>query len=118
MLDGSKIPWRDSWLYEYFWERAFPQTPTVLGVRGDRYKFMRYHGIWDKYELYDLEKDPHEMNNLLGDFIQDDEAGPLDNLIRQRAEGETREVFDMMSKKLSDLLEETRCAPEPNWRPA
>ena len=117
MLDGSDIEWRDAWLYEYFWERAFPQTPTVVGVRGDRYKFMRYHGVWDKYELYDLKNDPHEMHNLLGDFIQDDEAGSLGHLIRRRATGETNAAFETMSRKLFDLLEETGCAAEPNWRP-
>ena len=30
LLDGSKSAWRDAFLYEYFWERMFPQTPTVL----------------------------------------------------------------------------------------
>ena len=50
--------WRDTFLYEYFWERAFPQTPTVVGVRGDRYKLMGFHGVWDRYELSDLETDP------------------------------------------------------------
>lgn len=24
-----------------------------------------YHGIWDTNELYDLENDPNEMNNLI-----------------------------------------------------
>ena len=61
LLDGSSDDWRDAFLYEYFWERAFPQTPTVLGVRGDRYKLIRFHGVWDPYEL---EADPHEMRNL------------------------------------------------------
>ena len=116
MLDGTEIEWRDAWLYEYFWERSFPQTPTVLGVRGDRYKFMQYHGIWDKYELYDLENDPHETHNLLGEFIQDDEAGTLDHLIHRNATGETKEVFEMMRGKLFKLLDDTGCAREPNWR--
>jgi N-acetylglucosamine-6-sulfatase len=26
---------------------------------------MFYHGLWDKNELYDLEKDPHERHNLI-----------------------------------------------------
>lgn len=57
--------WRERIYYEYFWERPFPQTPTVHAVRTDKYKFIRYYGIWDINELYDIENDPWEMNNLI-----------------------------------------------------
>jgi N-acetylglucosamine-6-sulfatase len=57
--------WRDELLYEYYWERNFPQTPTVHAVREDQYKYVHLHGIWDLDELYDLAADPHENNNLL-----------------------------------------------------
>ena len=53
--------------YEYYWERNFPQTPTVHAIRTDRYKYMHYHGIWDTDELYDLRNDPAEMKNLIDD---------------------------------------------------
>ncbi|TRX58452.1 sulfatase [Fulvivirga sp. M361] len=65
LLKKEDIPWRDRIYYEYFWERPFPQTPTVHAVRTDKYKFIRYYGIWDVNELYDLENDPWEMNNLI-----------------------------------------------------
>ena len=35
------------------------------GVRTDRYKLIRYHGIWDTNEFYDLENDPWETTNLI-----------------------------------------------------
>ena len=57
---------RDKIYYEYYWENDFPMTPTVFGVRTDKYKYIRYQGIWDRNELYDLENDPHEMYNLIG----------------------------------------------------
>lgn len=59
--------WRQRIYYEYYWEFDFPQTPTTFGVRTDRYKYIRYHGIWDTNELYDLENDPYEMNNLIAE---------------------------------------------------
>ena len=40
-------------------------TPTTFGVRDSQYKLIRYHGVWDRNELYDLKNDPHEMYNLI-----------------------------------------------------
>ena len=40
-------------------------TPTTFGVRDDQFKYIRYHGIWDRNELYDLKNDPNEMHNLI-----------------------------------------------------
>ncbi|MEQ8471845.1 MAG: sulfatase [Marinoscillum sp.] len=65
LLYDQEIAWRDTVYYEYFWERPFPQTPTVHAVRTSKYKFIRYHGIWDINELYDIENDPNEMRNLI-----------------------------------------------------
>jgi N-acetylglucosamine-6-sulfatase len=64
---GDTRGWREEFLYEYFWERNFPQTPTLHALRGERYKYIRYHGLWDSDELFDLQADPHEMRNLIRD---------------------------------------------------
>lgn len=66
-LEGKEQPWRTGLLYEYYWERNYPQTPTMHALRGSRYKYIHYNGIWDTDELYDLEKDPLEANNLILD---------------------------------------------------
>lgn len=66
LLQGKGIPWRDCIFYEYFWEHEYPQTPTMFGVRTDRYKYIRYYGIWDSNEFYDLQVDPYETKNLIG----------------------------------------------------
>lgn len=65
LLTGKNIPWRDKIFYEYYWEYEFPQTPTMHGVRTDRYKYIRYHGVWDTNEFYDLQNDPDEIHNLI-----------------------------------------------------
>jgi len=62
---GQDAGWRNRIFYEYFWERDFPMTPTVFGVRSDKYKYIRYQGIWDRNEFYDMENDPEEMYNLI-----------------------------------------------------
>jgi len=64
---GKKIPWRDYFLYVYYWEKNFPQSPTVFSLRGERYKYITYYGLWDADEFYDLKEDPNESNNLWGD---------------------------------------------------
>ncbi len=56
---------REALLYEYYWEPAFPQTPTTFALREGRYKLIQYHGIWDTDELYDLATDPDETRNLI-----------------------------------------------------
>ena len=63
--NGRADTWRTTFVYQYFWEHAFPQTPTTYAIRGDRYKYIYYHGVWDKNELYDLQTDPKEMHNLI-----------------------------------------------------
>ena len=37
------------------------------GVRTDRYKLIHFEGDMDPWELFDLENDPHELENLYGD---------------------------------------------------
>ncbi|HRP54807.1 sulfatase [Agriterribacter sp.] len=68
LLKGQTTGWqRDKVFYEYYWEQAFPQTPTTFAIRTDRYKYIYYNGVWDINELYDLKNDPYEMNNLIRD---------------------------------------------------
>lgn len=80
--------WRKSLLYEYYWEPAFPQTPTTFALRTDRYKLIQYHGIWDTDELYNLVEDPNEMHNLI-------------------AEGEHQALIAKLRQQLHERLRET-----------
>lgn len=79
LLKGDETNWRDRIFYEYYWEYEFPMTPTMFGVRTDKYKYIRYQGIWDRNEFYDLENDPNEMYNLI-------EKPELQPLIREHLE--------------------------------
>lgn len=68
ILRGRNVEWsRKNVFYEYYWESAFPQTPTTFAIRTDRYKYITYNGVWDINELFDLQADPYEMNNLIRD---------------------------------------------------
>lgn len=74
---GKRVPWRDALLYEYYWERNFPHTPAMHAVRGARYKYIRYYGLWDTDELYDLVADPLETTNLIRDPAHRDVAARM-----------------------------------------
>jgi N-acetylglucosamine-6-sulfatase len=70
LLRGETEGWRDAWYYEYNYEKQFPYTPNVRGIRTDRWKYVRYpHGDGGpdrhKAELYDLQTDPGELHNLI-----------------------------------------------------
>lgn len=62
--------WRTAWFYEYNYEKQFPYTPNVRGVRTDSWKYMHYphgDGSPDRHlaELYNIEFDPEERHNLI-----------------------------------------------------
>ncbi|MBT8183901.1 MAG: sulfatase-like hydrolase/transferase, partial [Eudoraea sp.] len=82
ILTGDKdAPSRNEIFYEYFWEYDFPMTPTVFGMRTDQYKYIKYQGIWDRNELYDLKNDPEEMYNLIADPDKQDIARAMSSAI-------------------------------------
>ncbi|MDA8746364.1 sulfatase [Rubripirellula amarantea] len=65
--NNPEMEWRKNFLYVYYWEKNFPQSPTQFALRGDRFKYITYYGLWDADELYDLTTDPGETKNLLYD---------------------------------------------------
>jgi arylsulfatase A-like enzyme len=79
LLRGKETKWKDKIFYEYYWERAFPMTPTTFGIRTDQYKYIYYWGVWDMEELYDLKNDPNEMHNLIHDPKYKDMIKELNN---------------------------------------
>jgi arylsulfatase A-like enzyme len=68
LLEGKDADWRKSVYYHYY---EFPGAHSVrrhYGVRTDRYKLIYfYEDDVDEWELYDLEKDPHEMKSVYDD---------------------------------------------------
>lgn len=66
LFEEQNPQWRDSVFYEY-WKDLVHAIPTMTAVRTDRYKLITFPEIDDIDELYDVQADPHEMNNLVHD---------------------------------------------------
>jgi arylsulfatase A-like enzyme len=59
--------WRDAIYYRYYefphgWHKVRPH----YGVRTDRYKLIHFEGDMDVWELFDLQSDPNELDNVYG----------------------------------------------------
>lgn len=94
--------WRKAWFYEYNYEKQFPYTPNVRGLRTDNWKFIRYpHGDGSpdrhKAELYHLTKDPDELTNLADSTDHKIGRARLENLLGRlmAAEGLTADTDKM-----------------------
>lgn len=66
ILEGrSPNDWRESVYYHYFEYPAVHSVKRHYGIRNERYKLIHYYYDIDAWELYDLQADPQEMNNLI-----------------------------------------------------
>ena len=98
VLGGITPPdWRKDLLYTYY-DGGIPgapgdyNMPRHMGVRDARYKLIHYYD-YDAWEFYDLQSDPHELNNRYADPACAGEVARL-------------------KQRLSDLKEEYK-VPEP-----
>ena len=70
LLTGNQPDWRDSFLIEYVsYEKPMPWliNTDYKAVRMGHYKYIRWLRHENRDELYDLNNDPYEMNNLIND---------------------------------------------------
>ena len=86
---------RDAVLIEYFSDRVFPRIRQMgyQAVRTERWKYIHYVDRQGADELYDLRKDPFELNNRIGD---------------------PRAPLPMLKTRLRDLLAEAAGTPGRN----
>ena len=86
LAQNKPTEWRENFLYVYYWENSFPQSPTVFALRQDRFKYINYYGIWDTNELYDLKNDPNETVNLINEPAYADQVQSMQ-----------KELFEMLA---------------------
>lgn len=119
LAKGEDIEWRDYLLYEYYWERNYPQTPTMHALIGDQYKYIRYHGIWDTDELYDLKSDPKERTNLINRPEQEERVAKLNarlfEILEETSGMDLPLVGDRGTKFYHRKVDGTKGAPFHDW---
>ncbi|MDH5508472.1 MAG: sulfatase [Anaerolineae bacterium] len=61
LMEKDKQNWRDAFIFEHFQRKH--QIPPYIGIRTERWKYVIYQSTGE-IELYDMENDPWEMENL------------------------------------------------------
>jgi N-acetylglucosamine-6-sulfatase len=62
-LKSQSSPGRTAWLYEYFGDFPF-RIPVTHGVRTEKYVYIEFEGRKGR-ELYDIQKDPRQLHNII-----------------------------------------------------
>ena len=104
--------WRKESYYRYWMHMAHHDNPAHYGIRTEKYKLMFFYGLpldapgaqktntAAHWELYDLEKDPHEMNNVYENANYVSVASELKNRLI-----ETKKEIGDQDDKYPELLE-------------
>jgi arylsulfatase A-like enzyme len=68
VIKNPDATWREDWYYLHdVYSRGKGKLPNCEGVRGERWKYIHYRGTDPvQEELFDLQADPKEMNDLSG----------------------------------------------------
>ncbi|MDZ7376221.1 MAG: DUF4976 domain-containing protein, partial [candidate division KSB1 bacterium] len=98
MLLSGRTPqgWRDAIYYHYYEYPGWHMVKRHYGIRTKRYKLIHFYYDIDAWEFYDLEQDPHELNNLY-----------------QHAD--YQEIIQQLKAKLTDLQRQYGDSDELAW---
>jgi arylsulfatase A-like enzyme len=66
-LSGDQGSWRQSMYYHYYEYPWWHHVKPHYGIRNKQFKLIHFYYDTDVWELYDLEKDPQEMHNVVND---------------------------------------------------
>ena len=89
--------------YHYYEYPAWQMVKRHYGVRTHRYKLIHFYHDIDAWELYDLQKDPNELNNV---YHEPDYA----NIVKQlKAElGRLRKQYGDTDELIKKYLQEQK----------
>jgi arylsulfatase A-like enzyme len=112
LLKGEKpADWRTSMYYRYYHYPMHHRVQPHYGVRTERHKLIYFNKI-NQWELYDLQKDPHELKNVYADPAQADTVKRLKaEMYRLKKELKDEDQFE------KELPRDNVDAPRPKAKP-
>jgi N-acetylglucosamine-6-sulfatase len=81
-----------------------------------RWKFIRAYGVWDVHELYDLQSDPDELQNLYNDPAHRPRALEMDKRLFELLEQTGGDSLPMHRGWTGNAKEE-RSPEKSSWAP-
>ena len=107
--------WRESIYYHYYEFPAVHMVKRHYGVRTKQHKLLHYYHDIDAWELYDLNADPHELNNVYGNPDYADVVKELKAELK-RLQALYGDSDELSQKFLEEDLERRRKAQEARKR--
>lgn len=112
--------WRDAFYYHYYEHPSEHNVMRHYGITTDKYKLIHFYYDIDDWELYDLEKDPHEMQNVYNDpayaDIQEELHQKLEDLREKFGDSDSlnQHFIEEYHEKVEDnpLIEYWKFTPE------
>jgi arylsulfatase A-like enzyme len=96
LFSNKNAPWRNE-LYYHYYETTTHDVSPHFGIKTKPYKLIRFYEKIIGWELYDLSKDPQEMNNIYGkkgyEKISAQLKGQLNQLIDQYDDQEAKQIL-------------------------
>ena len=103
-LELNNLDVRDAIYYHYYEYPKWHMVEPHYGIRTKRFKLIHFYYSMDEWELYDLDKDPNEMNNLYNNLNYKSLIKKLKNKLKSLQ----KEYKDDMSldemRKMTDVV--------------
>ncbi len=110
--------WRKAHYYHYYEHPSEHNVMRHYGITTDRYKFIHFYYDIEKWELYDLEKDPMEKNNIYNDAAYADVQADLHKQLEQLRE-EYGDSDELNRHFIDEYNEKVKANPGIEyWKPA
>lgn len=89
-------------LYYHYYENGEHAVSPHFGLSDGRYKLIRYYKRVEGWELFDMEKDPREMNNVYGQPAYQDVQDRMERQLKDEIEKlEDEDAKKILASKLA-----------------